>query len=417
MRMNSLTKVAVVSVIGNALEMYDFCLYGIFASAIAKAFFSQQDYALLLSLATFAVGFVMRPLGGLLFGYLGDRLGRKPALTISIFLMAFSTFVISVLPTHDQIGIIAPYTLVLCRLMQGLSAGGEYNGAGIFLMEHFQKNKKSGFAGSLISASGGIGALFAIFLSSFLLQPYMPSWSWRIAFLIGSLLAFVGFYLRSKIRDTPDFEALSLNKSLKSPLAEIFVKYPLSVLCAIGIGVLQGTFIFYIFVYENIYLTRVLGFSLGQSTWACSVILITFTLFTPLFGFLSDKIGHVKTMYIGVLCVLLGSYPYFLFLNSQIFSNLILSNLLFGIFIAFFIGPANAFMNQLFPVQVKYTGIAFSYCVGSAIFGGTMPLISTYLIGHTGNKLIPAFYLMMAAFIGLCSLKMARSFNLLRAQQ
>jgi len=228
--MSNKKKVIIASVLGNALELYDFSLYGIFVPLFATLFFptGNPTVALLASLATFAVGFLTRPLGGILFGYLGDRFGRKNALLISIMLMALPTLIISFLPTYAQIGILAPILLLLCRLLQGLCAGGEYTGASIFIIEHLGKSRR-GLAGSLISASGAIGSLIAMLLGAALLQPGLPEWSWRIPFLMGAFLALIGFYIRRSLQESPEFTELLVQQVPSSgvPLLVAFQKYPI----------------------------------------------------------------------------------------------------------------------------------------------------------------------------------------------
>lgn len=396
-----LIQTALVAIIGNALEIYDFALYGIFAPVLGNLFFplDNSHISFLAALSVYAVGFFMRPLGGIIFGHFGDLWGRRKALSISIIMTALPTFIISILPTYDQIGVTAPIILISCRLIQGLGVGGEYNGASIFLIEHFHKEKLQGTAGALISSSGGFGALLAIFMYYFSLQiPY--AWGWRIPFMLGACLGLIGFYMRSHIAESPQYCHHTLESSLKFPLLKAITKHPISILRTIGVGALQGSLVFTIFVYMNLYLSKHLKMPFLETMFFNSLSLIVFIFSVPLSGFLSDKIGVIKTIRIGALIIILVMYPIFSLLSSENIVFFTLAHFLFGLCISIFIGPANVFMNRLFPINVRYSGVAFGYCIGVSLVGGTLPLISEYLIQKTGNIMIPAFYLTLTGLIG-----------------
>ena len=404
--MKSKNRIILASVLGNALELYDFSLYGIFAPLFATLFFPAYNSttALLASLMTFAVGFFMRPLGGILFGHLGDRFGRKNALSLSITLMALPTLIIGFLPTYDQIGLLAPFILLLCRLLQGLCAGGEYNGASIFIIEHLGKSR-SGLAGSLISASGAIGSLIAMMLGATLLHSSLPSWSWRIPFLLGAFLAFIGFYMRKRLQESPEFSELLSKKSTQHsstdiPLLMAFRNYPLSIFRAFAVGAFANVLANTLVVYLNVYLTKVVGISIAHSMFFNSVGLFVVIFMIPFMGWLSDKVGQSILMRIGSILVMSSIYPLFLLLNSGINTKIIAVQISLAILMSLFLGPSNAFMNRLFPASTRYSGIAFGYCSGMAVMGGTMPAISTYLIAITGDIMAPAYYLMVCGFIG-----------------
>lgn len=402
--MKSKNRIVLASVLGNALELYDFSLYGIFAPLFATLFFPTYNSttALLASLMTFAVGFFMRPLGGILFGHLGDRFGRKNALSLSIILMALPTLTIGFLPTYSQIGLWAPFILLLCRLLQGLCAGGEYNGASIFIIEHLGTSR-SGLAGSLISASGAIGSLIAMILGATLLQSHLPSWSWRIPFLLGAFLAFIGFYIRRRLQESPEF--LELQKpiqrsSVNIPLLMALRNYPLSIFRAFAVGAFANVLANTLVVYLNVYLTKVVGISIAHSMFFNSIGLFVVIFMIPFIGWLSDKVGQVILMRIGAVLVMSSIYPLFLLLNSGTNEKIISVQISLAILMSLFLGPSNAFMNRLFPASTRYSGIAFGYCLGMAVMGGTMPAISTYLIATTGDIMAPAYYLIVCGFIG-----------------
>jgi len=216
-------KAILAAMIGNALEYYDVMLYGFFAAALAPLFFPTTNHfvSITASLGTFAAGFLMRPLGGILFGHLGDRYGRRMALAFSILLVTVPTLTIGLLPTYEYIGIAAPIILVVCRLLQGLCVGGEYSGAAIFVIEH-SKKKQEAFAGSVLCATGFLGGFLGTILGLICTLPYMPTWSWRIPFLIGSIIGLIGYYIRTQVDESPAYsQAMKRGEIIKSPLRDV----------------------------------------------------------------------------------------------------------------------------------------------------------------------------------------------------
>ena len=404
MRMNQRTKVILSSIIGNALEFYDFTLYGVFAPIIAVSFFPSTDpmAAILASLIAYAVGFFMRPLGAIIFGHLGDRFGRKKALSLSIILMAFPTFILGVLPTYESIHIWAPIIVFSLRLLQGLCAGGEYTGATIFLLEHSHK-KKRGFWGSFATVSGAGGSLIAALLGYVILQPGLPHWAWRIPFILGVVLGFIGLYIRLKIEETPEFkkEVLDQKKPTKLPILEVFKTYPEALFqCIVGAslcGALASTFVAYV----NVYLTRFVGLVAVQSMLLTSIGLLVIVTTSPLMGYLSDRYGLKRVMSLSCMALFIAAaYPIFSLFQSEDLNLIIFAQCLFGLCATGFIAPFNAFMSSVFPVRVRYTGTSLGYNIGMAVFGGTTPVTLTYLLEKTGNLMIPAFYMMGFAFVG-----------------
>ena len=229
-------KAIFAAMIGNALEYYDVMLYGFFAAMLAPLFFPNDNPAISIisSFGTFAAGFIMRPLGGLLFGHLGDKFGRRRALVLAIFLVTIPTFTIGVLPTYAEIGMAAPIILVACRLLQGLCVGGEYSGASIFVIEYSKKGKES-FAGSILAASGLVGGVLGTFFGFLCTLPLMPSWGWRLPFLMGSLFGLIGYYIRLQVKESPDFARHTGNIE-KVPLWGVLESRKRNLLCTVGIG-------------------------------------------------------------------------------------------------------------------------------------------------------------------------------------
>lgn len=408
--MRSLRKLTLASVLGNAIEMYDFTLYGIFSPILASLFFPNNtpSVAMLLTLSVFAIGFIVRPLGGILFGHLGDQVGRKQALTLSIFLMAIPTILIGILPTYDQIGFAAPFLLILCRLLQGLCAGGEYIGASVFIVEHYKKYSLEGFSGGLIAASGAIGSLIAMVLGFILLQT-TNEWAWRIPFILGGSVGIVGYYIRRHLTETPEFiQFIHENTPSQIPLKESILRYPFSLACSIGTGISHGALAFSAFVYLNIYFNKQLGIALHQSMAYNALSLLSFLIFVPAMGYLADKLSPRKVMLFGAIINMTMMYFIFILFNMQSIGYMFCGLLLFNLVIASFIGPANALYTSLFPVSSRYSGIAFGYGIGSALAGGTMPFFSTLLIDITDNTMAPSYYLMGCTLIGFLAVYMTK---------
>lgn len=406
-------KVILASMAGNALEFYDFYLCGTFASLFAELFFPTQDptAALLSSLSAFVVGYFVRPIGAIIFGHLGDRLGRKKALTISIFAMAIPTGIIGLLPTYAMIGLWAPILLVACRLIQGICAGGEYNGAAIFAIEHTSKQHKS-LAGSMMSVSGGGGALLATFTGYLFTQATMPAWGWRIPFLLGVVLGLIGLYIRHRTGETPDFEKKVSPEPLKKPLLEALSKNPLSVLCCIGGAAFSGALSSTFAAYMNVYMVKVVGLTLSNSMFLNVFGLLTFVALAPVAGWIADKTSPRKVMTASAIALAILFIPVFKLAQHATTTSILAAYLLLTSFAAGFIAPMNQFMNQLFTPAMRYSGIAFGYGVGMATLGGTVPLVATYLISITENTLAPAYYLMSISLLGL--LVIALSFKAMK---
>lgn len=399
MRKMSARKVIWASVIGNALEFYDFTLYGVFAPLLATIFFPalRPELSILWTLAAFGVGYVTRPLGALVLGYIGDRYGRKKALNYAIVFMAIPTTIIGLLPSYATIGLMAPVILVLCRLLQGLCAGGEYNGAAIFMIEHGDVRRKS-FYSSLVATSGAVGALGASLFGGIILMKTDVTWAWRIPFLFGVVLGGVGLYLRTQVQETPEFLKNKAD-NMGYPLIEVIRKYPASFCAAVLLAALSGSFSSALIVYINTHLSKVVGFQIEKTLFLNSLGLLLYIGISPLMGIVGDRIGVRKTMLGGSIGVLLGAFPVFYLFQTESLPLVILAQVLFACFAAAFISPLNAFLNNLFPVSIRFTGVAFGSNLGKALLGGWMPAISIFLVHQFNNPLLPAFYLMGLGFV------------------
>lgn len=398
-------KIFVASMIGNALEFYDFTIYGFFVAIISPVFFPATDplTSLIVGFGVFAIGFITRPLGAIFFGHIGDKMGRRRALSLTIIWMAVPTIMIGLLPTYQQIGIAAPILLTFCRVIQGFSAGGEYNGAGIFVIEHSPENKR-GLLGALLTSSGSMGALLASGVGIFFTLPFMPSWSWRIPFFLGGLIAIVGLYMRQKIDESPEFKQAYLQrKSQILPVFAVLKENKVSFLCAVGIGAMATVPFYIVLAYMNpMLLTE--GKVTAPTMMLINALMSIICIITlPLMGHLSDKIGESKVMMCAASLIILFAYPFFWVFKNGSLTSIVLFQALIMILTEAYTGPSNAFMYKLFDTSKRYTGVALGYTCGLAIFGGTTPYISAKLITYFASPYTPAFYLISVGILGLMS--------------
>src|SRR5215467_6483423 len=366
----------VAAVIGNALEWYDFAVYGYFVSTISKLFFPSTDpvASTLATYAVFGVGFLMRPVGSILFGIYGDRHGRRKALSAVIFLMAVSTLAIGLLPTYDQVGVLAPILLVVARLIQGLSAGGEWGGSTAYIVEYAPEGQR-GFIGSWqqFSVGGGflLGSLSGTALSFALSPEALMSWGWRVPFLLGIAVGGIGVWLRWRLADTPKYTEIEEHHAVaKAPLVEAFRQYPRETLTAFGIT-LHNTVAYYI---SLIYMTGYL-ISIGNLPQPTALLM-------------ASCVGFA----------LLG-YPFFLLGSSGSAGLGFLAQFLMVALLSLYAGSCPATYAELFPTKVRYTALSIGYNLAVAIFGGFAPFIATWLIRETGSPLAPSFYVIAAAVI------------------
>ncbi len=394
------TKNLLSAFIGTALEFYDFALYGFFATLISSLFFPKEDpvAALLSSYTMFAAGFLMRPIGGLVFGYLGDTYGRKRALFISIVMMLFPTCLIGLLPTYDQIGIWAPIALALCRLVQGLCTGGEFSGAAIFVIEHSNKNNRI-FSGSLVTASSVVGMLLASTLGALFSLDSFPAWSWRIPFILSILISIFGIYIRKNIDETTQF--ISESKSTKPKFAELLNANKSALVATFGIGSFIGILYYVPFVFIGYYLKLVSPLAHSQVLLLITSGLVLYMLCIVCAGYVADRIGPQKVMLTACVLGLIFAMPAFWCLRSGEIGLMIQGELILAMIAGIFVGPANGLTASLFGVIGRCTGVSFSLSLGISLFGGLTPLILTYLIALTGNLYWPATLLGFGALIGL----------------
>ncbi len=390
------------AVIGNVLEWYDFSVYGYLATILARQFFRNEDptTALLATFAAFGIGFVVRPLGGIVIGRMGDTHGRKAALLLTIFMMAFGTVVIGLLPTYDSIGVMAPILLVMCRLVQGFAAGGEWGGSTAFIVEWAPRNRR-GYFGSFQQASvaGGLllGSAVAAICSSLLSADAMASWGWRVPFLLGGVLIPLGVYMRRNIDETPAYRAAAGQAA--RPHAAQAGNWTLAGR-AFGFTVLWTVSYYVMLSYMPTFTQAYAGLTRTQALWSNTIGLVVLVGIIPLMGTLSDRIGRKPLLLACCVAFILLTYPLFLLLVSAAgLATVIPVQVVFALMIASFSGPGPAAIAEIFPTASRSTYMSTGYSLAVAVFGGFAPYIATWLIAKTGSPLSPTFYLIAAAIL------------------
>jgi MFS transporter, MHS family, proline/betaine transporter len=397
----------VATVLGNGLEWFDFTVYSFFAVTIAKLFFptGNELTSVLLTVATFGVGFFMRPVGGIVLGVYADKVGRKAALSLTILLMAFGTALIGLAPTYEQAGIAAPLLIVLARLLQGFSAGGEMGGATAFLTEYAPRGKRAYYSSWIQSSIGFavlLGAATGTFVTSVLDPASLLSWGWRLPFLIGILAGPIGYYIRSHIDETSAFSAVEAEAKEISPLKEVFTRFPRETLASFSMVILWTVCTYVLLFYMPTYSVRALH--LPQSTGFAAGMVGGFMILccSPIVGKLADAWGRRVFLSGAALAILVLAWPMFAWINhAPGLASLLVFQAVFGVLIAAYTGPILAAFAELFPTTVLSTGLSVAYNFAVTIFGGFAPFLITWLIARTGSNMAPALYVIVAAAISL----------------
>lgn len=389
--------------IGNMLEWYDFGVYAYLATMIAAKFFPGTDptTSLLAAFAAYGVGFLARPLGGIVIGRMGDVRGRKVALVLTIFMMAFGTIGIGLLPSYETIGIWAPILLVALRIIQGIAAGGEWGTSTAFIIE-WAPPERRGFFGSFqqVSTAGGslLGSAIAALITTVLTNEQMLAWGWRVPFILGVVLVVVGVYIRRNVDETPSFQA-----TRKAPVNE-------PVVSGFGLGVLAfGFTIFWTVAYYALlawmptFTQRYAGLTPSQALWCNTVGLIAMVIAIPLWGALSDRVGRRPLLLASAIGIGVLAWPLFsLMANIGGIAVVMPIQILLGVLLALYSGPGPAAISEIFPTHLRSTWMSAGYTVAAAVFGGFAPFMATWLIDVTGSPVAPTYlYLMPAALISM----------------
>ncbi len=400
-------KVLISGMIGNALEWYDYALYAQFSYIIGQHFFPDSEMRETLTFAVFASGFFIRPIGAVVFGNIGDKLGRRLALMLGILTMAIPTAAIGFLPSYEKIGMAAPILLVIIRLIQGFSLGGEFSGCITYIVEHSTKDNR-GLLGSAAFVSMCLGMLLGVitasFMSSIMSAEDLFNWGWRIPFVAGLFVGLIGIYIRTNLSESPLYKSVKTKKVLVSkPLYEILKNHSKSLFLAISIYITVTAPFYTATVFIESFMHK-LGYSSSTSFSAGAIILVTLILVMPISAMISDKIGRKKILIIGAALILLFSYPIFWALGERDDSLAMIASFIFAAIIGIYMGPVPTVLVELFPTRVRFTGVALSYNISAAVFGGTAPMFATILINFTKDQFAMGYYLSALALFSLCSL-------------
>ena len=402
MNTTSPKRALILSGLGGLLEFYDFIIFALFASYISQQFFPSDSevISLMQTFVAFSVGYLVRPLGGFVFGHFGDKYGRKKTFVMSIFLMAVSTLAIGLLPTYQQVGILAPISILFCRILQGFSVGGEIPGAITYISEIWQERKA--FACSIIFffLINGIvlGELFHSLLLTLLTDEQMLSFGWRIPFIFGGFFGLFSYYLRKSFQETPEFAKLKTSQH-KFPIALLLKEKKMATIQGALLVALGASLITLLFLFTPSYLTKVLDYQPASFSWAMTIGLFATACLTASFGYFVDSLP--KRPLLVMICVLSATvaYPIFdLYANhGSMYLAVLLSVIPLGLIWA--VVPAQ--LAELFPAKMRYTGIGVAYNIGFAIFGGLTPVIGFLLIEGTGDVTSPGYYLLVTASLAL----------------
>ncbi|ANU26359.1 MFS transporter [Planococcus versutus] len=405
-------KVLTASLVGSSIEWFDYFLYGTMAALVFnQIFFVNEDptVGLMLAYASFALSFFIRPFGGIIFSHIGDRIGRKKTLVITLSMMGFATFAMGLLPTYQAIGVAAPILLITLRLIQGLGIGGEWGGA-LLLATEYAPPERRGFFGSIPQMGVTIGMMMgtlALYIMTLLPEAAFLSWGWRVPFILSAFLVVFGLWIRKGIDETPEFKAVQASGEIpKLPIVDTLKYYWREVLIAIGAKVVE-TAPFYIFgTFVVSYATTNLEFSRTATLSAVMIATIITTILIPVMGALSDRVGRKRMYVAGAVAMGLFAFPYFWLLQQGSVVLLIVATIIgLGVIWAPITAVLGTMFSEIFDAKVRYTGVTLGYQIGAALAGGTAPLVATFLLVTFDNSYVPvALYIMLTSVISLLSI-------------
>lgn len=405
-------KAVIATAMGNAMEWFDFAIYSYLVGTISVVFFSgaPEGYQVVFTFGTFAVAFLVRPIGGMFFGMLGDRLGRKKILAITLIMMAIATLSIGFIPSYSSIGIAAPILLLIARLVQGFSTGGEYSGAMTFIAES-APDKRRGFmtsgleVGTLVGYIGGAGLV--TLLTYILGQETMVDWGWRIPFFIAGPIGFIGLYLRNHIEESPAFSKMEEQKEEAEEkkdhvsMKEMLIYHRRPLLLAIILVFFYNVIDYTVLTHMPSYLSDVLGYGTTKGLLLILIVMFIMIPIVLLMGYFGDRIGNRRVIQASLIGVIFLSIPAYLLIESG--SNILVffGLMIVAVLLAALQGTMPSQLPSLFFTEVRYSGLSITYNVSASLFGGTAPLLIAWFISLTGSTLIPAYYIMFASVIGI----------------
>lgn len=395
--------------IGNLTEWYNFLLYGYLASVISQLFFPLQNKLMSLTLAftVFALSFFVRPFGGILFGWIGDTYGRQRALLTSLILMAIPTLLIGCLPTYASIGIASPILLCIFRICQGLSAGGEHTGSAIYMAEYAPPKHRTLWV-STVPTSAALGILISSIASLLIMNSFtheqLLAWGWRVGYWAGALLCFISIILRMTLPETPYFEKMQKEKAnMRYPLSTLIkdAKTLKSLIIVFSLAGSWGIFYQILFIWMPTYLTHVVHFSNSTALKINSYYILLFAFLLLGVGYCADYVKRKLILMLSCFAMAVLAYPLFTMLSSGSLQQVYVAIGVFTVIFSLYVPTAFVSMVESFNTEIRYTGLSFGFNIGLAIFGGTCPLIATWLIEVTKNNSAPAFYMILAAIFAL----------------
>lgn len=416
-KQKTLKKVVFSSFLGNFIEWFDYASYSYLATVIAIVFFPDEDkmVATMMTFAVFALAFLVRPIGAIFWGNMGDKNGRKWALSISILLMSGATFLIGCLPGYATIGILAPLLLLFLRMVQSFSASGEYAGASTFIAEYAPKEHR-GFYCSMVPASTAVGLLVGSLFASWMYSvfgetsDFVVSWGWRIPFLLAGPLGYITHYIRTHLEDSPVYEQMQEALDAKGlqpedhPTRTLFKNHLRVLIISFGACVLNAVGFYAVLTYLPNYLEATLGYDAASASTITTIVLVVYIGFIFMSGRISDKFGRKKMLIAACVGFIVFTIPAFLLLNTLDFVTILVVELVMCLLLTINDGTLASYLCETFPTEVRYSGFALSFNLANALFGGSASYISFWLISVTGNAIAPAYYMVAIAVIALVAM-------------
>ena len=412
-----LKRVAASSFLGNFIEWFDYATYTYFAITIGIVFFPESEVnSTLLAFAIFALAFIFRPLGAMFWGNMGDKKGRKWALSVSILLMSGATFLIGCLPGYAVLGVGAPLLLLLLRMVQSFSAAGEYAGAATFIAEYAPHNHR-GFYCSMVPASTATGLLVGSLLATFMFSvwgadsAFVVDWGWRIPFLLAGPLGIITHYIRPRVSDSPVYQEMqdkleAKGESDDQPIKLLLTKYLRPLIISFGACMLNAVGFYAVLTYLPNYLQDTVGYDAGASSLITTICLVAYVAFIFFSGKISDHFGRKKMLIIASVGFVIFTVPAFYLLNTMNFAVILIAELFMCLLLTINDGTLSSYLSETFPTEVRYSGFALSFNFANAIFGGSASFISIALIQATGNPIAPAWYMVVISVVALVAMCM-----------